>query len=296
LVAQVLRRSLGFVLALLLLESAPTPAVAASNISPEHASSWGANIGWLNWRPDPVVGVEVGQYVCSGHIYSANVGWISLGSGSPADGIQYRNNSARDFGVNMDMSGQLRGLAYGANIGWISFEKTGAPRVDLLTGQLGGFVYSANVGWISLESGAFTVAVDSISAGTDSDSDGIPDAWELSYTGDLASLTATGDFDGDGQSDVDEYLADTNPLEANDYFELLHVALTSDRSRATLTFTSKETRLYLIETRADWDPSTLWQDPGFGLQFADGPVTSVTVPAKGVDVFFRVQAVRSLSR
>ena len=83
-------------------------------------------------------------------IYSANVGWISLGSGTPTNGLAYQNNSAADFGVNRDAAGNLRGYAYGANIGWINFETTGAPQMDLVTGNFSGSVWSANCGWISL--------------------------------------------------------------------------------------------------------------------------------------------------
>ena len=56
-------------------------------------------------------GAVIGEYVCSGYIYSANVGWINLGSGSPANQIHYQNNSATDFGVNKDGLGNLRGYA-----------------------------------------------------------------------------------------------------------------------------------------------------------------------------------------
>ena len=75
--------------------------------------------GWT-CRGDTNNGAVIGEYVCSGYIYSANVGWINLGSGSPANGIRYQNNSAADFGVNQDGLGNLSGYAYGANIGWIN--------------------------------------------------------------------------------------------------------------------------------------------------------------------------------
>src|SRR6185295_16893447 len=113
---------------------------AASTINPANKFSYGANIGWLDWRGDTNSGAVIGEYVCSGYIWSANVGWIHLGSNAPANGIQYQNNSATDFGVNHDGIGNLRGLAYGANIGWINFENTGAPKVDLKTGTLSGFI------------------------------------------------------------------------------------------------------------------------------------------------------------
>ena len=113
--------------------------------------AYGANLGWLDWRGDTNNGVVIATNVCSGYIYSANVGWINLGSGFPANGFHYQNNSASDFGVNLDTAGNLSGYAYGANIGWITFEQTcGQPKVNLATGNLSGYVWSANCGWISL--------------------------------------------------------------------------------------------------------------------------------------------------
>src|SRR4051794_27712965 len=73
------------------------PLQAASNVVPDHSTAWGGNVGWLNWRPDAQVGVEAGQFVFAGSVYSANLGWISLGNGSPANGIQYSNASPADF-------------------------------------------------------------------------------------------------------------------------------------------------------------------------------------------------------
>src|SRR5262249_13519600 len=102
------------------------PARAATTINPGNKYAYGANIGWMDSRGDTNNGAVIGEYVCSGSIYSANVGWINLGSGAPANQIQYQNNSAADFGVNQDGLGNLRGYAYGANIGWINFEATGA--------------------------------------------------------------------------------------------------------------------------------------------------------------------------
>src|SRR5436309_3430076 len=99
--------------------------------------------------------------------YGANIGWIHLGSNAPANGIQYQNNSAAEYGVNHDGLGNLRGFAYGANIGWINFESNGAPKVDLKTGNLSGSVYSANCGWISLSNAFAVVQTDNIPGGTD---------------------------------------------------------------------------------------------------------------------------------
>ena len=64
---------------------------AASTISDTNAYAWGGNIGWTNCKPDATNGVSVGEYICWGYIYAANVGWINVGHGSPANHVQYQN-------------------------------------------------------------------------------------------------------------------------------------------------------------------------------------------------------------
>ncbi len=52
----------------------------------------------------------------------------------------------------------------------------------------------------------------------DSDGDGIPDSWERQYFSSLSILAANSDYDGDGARDHDEYLAGTNPKDAQSCF------------------------------------------------------------------------------
>src|SRR3954469_11498951 len=69
-------------------------ASAQSTINSSNRFAYGANIGWVDGRADGTNGMVIGEYVCSGYIYAADVGWIKVGSGVPANGIQYQNNSA----------------------------------------------------------------------------------------------------------------------------------------------------------------------------------------------------------
>jgi hypothetical protein len=223
--------------------------LAESTIDPSNKNAYGSNIGWINAQADGTNGAVIGEFYCSGYLYSANVGWIHLGDGSPLNGQYYGQNYASDYGVNHDGLGNLTGYAYGANIGWINFEQTyGQPQIDLRTGALSGYVWSANAGWISLDG----IKATTLNSGRDTDFDGLPDAWEYRHVTfsrlALSVLSRTGDKDGDGVSDRDEYLADTDPLDATDQLVITDLELASNSQ--TLRWTSKPTRKYNIEYTA----------------------------------------------
>ncbi len=67
---------------------------AESTVHSTDRYSWAPNIGWIDWRGDGTNGAIFTNTIVSGHIYGANVGWVSLGDGSPADGSLYGNDSA----------------------------------------------------------------------------------------------------------------------------------------------------------------------------------------------------------
>jgi hypothetical protein len=50
---------------------------------------------------------------------------------------------------------------------------------------------------------------------TDTDGDGLPDNWESQYFGSGTAANPTGDPDGDGRNNLQEFLAGTNPLAAD---------------------------------------------------------------------------------
>lgn len=268
----------------------------ATTISATHRYGYGANIGWLNFRGDVANGAKIGLYFSTGYVWSANCGWISLGSGTPANGHSYANNSASDWGVNLVMpGGYLRGMAYGANIGWINFETNGNAKVDLATGKLSGYAYGANVGWISLSNSFAHVQTDSLDWGPDSDGDGIPDAYEYAKTGNLTNLTAGGDFDGDGPGDKDEFLADTDPTNPAKLLEI--TALSRAANTNVVTWTVEPTRTYRLEHANSADNAALWTDSGLGvLPPGGGPTLTGLVPDPAATTrFYRAKAIVPLS-
>jgi hypothetical protein len=227
--------------------AALSPARGATTIDTTNRYAYAANLGWVDWAADTNHGAVIGEYICSGNLYAANVGWISLGSGSPVNQIQYQNNSATDFGVNQDGLGNLRGYAFGANIGWINFESTGAPKVNLANGQFSGCVWSANCGWISLSNATAFVQTDSIRQGVLAP-DGLPIAWLLQNFG-TTNVNANADPDRDGQSNLQEYLAGTDPNNAASVFKINYLNRNVPSHNYTeLGWNSVESRCYAVET------------------------------------------------
>jgi uncharacterized repeat protein (TIGR02543 family) len=66
----------------------------------------------------------------------------------------------------------------------------------------------------------------------DSDNDGLPDSWEMAYFGTLLA-TPGGDPDGDGRSNLQEYLEGTNPV-VPDIFRISSLRLTNSQSILTV--------------------------------------------------------------
>ncbi len=245
---------------------------AGSTIDATERFAWAENIGWTNWRYDtgnPGEGATIGQFFCAGLLYGENVGWIKLGTGAPANGVQYGNTGASDFGVNHDGAGNLTGLAWGENIGWMKFEQTsGKPKIDFVTGEFSGYAWSENCGWINLGNGALpALKTETIAPGPDSDGDMIADAWELEQAMNaglgavLTHLDKTSDRDGDGESDFEEYLADSDPFDAGDALRIVDITINDPMADdITLEWTSSPRRVYDLGAGTDLNLSVVLPD------------------------------------
>ncbi len=248
--------TLAAMVALTILGATRSTAHAQSTLNPAAHQAWAGNLGWIDARPGrPAAGdgIRVHDTFLSGYAWSANTGWINFGDGSPSDVIRYANTSNFDYGVNHDGAGNLSGLAWSANTGWINFGwaalgNTNRPRFDLSTGEFSGYAWSANCGWIHLGSGL--LRTDSMIR-VDADGDGIADTWEREHAGTLPVLTTSGDADGDGTSDRDEYLLDTDPLTPNAPFRITRVSKLSGGDAVELAWPSSPRRVYAIEGKLD---------------------------------------------
>jgi hypothetical protein len=271
-----------------------TLGLGQSSVNATKRYAYGANTGWINFRPSSPDGVVVTETFLSGFAYGANFGWINLGNGAPANGHTYANQSSADFGVNHDGMGNLSGYAYAANIGWINFGSAASsdsnrPQINLLDGQFSGYAYSANTGWINL--GGDNLRTDTLVC-IDTDADGMADSWEMAQFSDLVTAGLTTDQDQDGVLDRDEYLSATGPNDPASLPGILAISPNEEKTRSEVTFTSSPSRLYLIELSTNLVD---WGDSGLGIfAVSDTTTTRSVVHPAGGRRFFRATALKPL--
>jgi hypothetical protein len=126
------------------------------------------------------------------------------------------------------------------------------------------------------------------------DAKGLPVAWELQNFGHLG-IKPNADPDRDGMSNLQEYLAGTNPNNANSVLRVTTGSFASEGTNASLTWNSVTTRFYYPQKTLDLT-TPVWMDTGLGLvsPFAGSTTTAGLTDTNAPARFYRVQAVRPL--
>jgi len=121
----------------------------------------------------------------------------------------------------------------------------------------------------------------------DSDGDGLPDEWEMTYFGNLTTANATSDFDHDGQSDLKEYRAGTNPTNSASVFAFTQSSYSSQAGGLVLTWQSVAGKLYTLEQTTNLLGGG-WQAVISNLT-ATPPVNTYTTPlAPSKSLYYRM--------
>lgn len=204
----------------------PTPisATAPTRIQAEDYALGGEGIGYHDLDPGNTGGayrsddvdIEATSDTGGGH----NVGWIQgsewlaypVNVAAPGlHTVVFRTASpgGGTFFLRRDGVAVTGTLSAPATGGWQTWTSVTRSNVFLTAGEqlltfhtdTGNF----NLNWMLLIPPA---------PGLDTDGDGIPDAWEIRYTGNPTSLVPGAHNDTDGASNFDEYIADTNPNDA----------------------------------------------------------------------------------
>jgi hypothetical protein len=105
----------------------------------------------------------------------------------------------------------------------------------------------------------------------DLDGDGIPDAWEMQWSGTATGVQANADQDGDTLTGGEEYILDYDPISAsNSPFALTDLATGS----FSLTFgATAASRVYTVDYNADLTNGTAWAELVSGAAGSNGVVT-----------------------
>jgi hypothetical protein len=248
------------------LSLAGSMALADTTMNPAYKWAWSSGAGWINGNVDSTSGIAVYQNVCSGYLYSASAGWICLGQGNPTNGCHYTNSNSVDYGVNVDAAGNLSGYAWSGSFGWINFGWTNvgasnAPKIDLKPGIFSGYAWGGSLGWIGLSNTMVWLKTDFMTnaPGSDSRGDGIPDSWVIEKCGSTNGFKGgTNDSDRDGVSDYDEYVAGLNPMNSNNFFEVVGVSALNG-TNLQIQWVSSQSRLYSVERRYGLTDTNGWQ-------------------------------------
>lgn len=112
--------------------------------------------------------------------------------------------------------------------------------------------------------------------------DGLPDSWMTTYFGGASGSTATADTDGDGLTNLQEFLLGTDPTDAASAFKI------TNHTDDTLTWTTRRFDSYTVQSSEDL---STWTTERFVTQPDDVSTLTIsglpTVPAGG-RLFFRV--------
>lgn len=214
-------------------------------------------------------------------ILSGNSGEVIRGPTDPltVDGTNYRLNVPMDSGI---FAGLYQPNALTQNLPFqISVVVNSVSYVPI---QMVG-----NIWQIGAPGGRTRI---DLTLGVDSDRDGIPDEWEQTmidsdYSGRLTSLadvTAGGDLDSDGLTNLQEFLLGTYPLEAADGLRLDIVSVSGGMAR--MQFVCVSGRTYKVKASSDlrnWSPVTFAVDSPGGnqlphLRASDTTILDIYVP------------------
>ena len=126
-----------------------------------------------------------------------------------------------------------------------------------------------------------------------SSNDGIPDWWRLQYFGHAAGLAADlsradDDADGDGMSNLAEFLAGTNPLDGTSVFKITGTVKAGDEVQ--LEWTTRSNKTYQLQQSDGLEDGAPWTNLGSAVEGTDGVVTQSFGAPAGDSRFFRVQA------
>jgi hypothetical protein len=135
---------------------------------------------------------------------------------------------------------------------WITvLNRDGSGSADILYAVNRNLSSNSRTGTLTIANQTITI----IQAGTqaDTNSDSLPDTWQAQYFGVSSSTNAapSADPDHDGFSNLDEYLAGTNPMDPNSLLRISSFAQATGSPSFIIGFPSMTDRYYQVQQKTD---------------------------------------------
>jgi lysozyme len=206
---------------------------------------------------------------------NANAGFVALFPSKPLNGGTAAGSAGFRW-VNVEVR-QTTNL-----ITWLLNDTIVAQYTNTTAYTNGNIMLGYNDNFTSIGDANNFVIIDNVRVETtsvDLDNDGLGDAWELQYFGNL-NANPNDDPDGDGASNLREYLAGTNPASAASLFKLINIVRTNDNICLDWTTSGGHSYVVQIVTNATDSLTTNFVDLS--------PVISVGGSSEGTTNYVRI--------
>ena len=231
--------------------------------------------------------------------YWTNVGPNQNGFNQPGGGasdltyaaLSAANSWARSFVRTWDpysLVPSLQEITAQGNGRWVSYDDPQSLHAKAAFSRAHGYggVFFWQLGGDTADRSLLTTLSDSMAdyATTDSDADGLPDAWEMNHFSTLSSANGSSDSDGDGSSDLLEFRGRTLPHSGAD-FPCLHAERHANQS-VMLHWSTAHGVSYQLQRSYDlstWQEITTIQGSG-----ADTIMHDSALPANTAKAFYRL--------